>query len=59
VHEYGGAAWTVVPSSNEVFFSNFSDGRIYRVLPHSQEPKAITSGSTLSSFILYLNYKPS
>jgi dipeptidyl aminopeptidase/acylaminoacyl peptidase len=39
VHEYGGAAYVV--SDGVVYFSNFSDGRIYRATG-SGEPHAIT-----------------
>src|SRR6266699_1247378 len=37
VHEYGGASWTVV--DGVVYFSNFSDGRLYRQsdgAPHAE-----------------------
>ncbi|TVR11975.1 MAG: S9 family peptidase [Phormidium sp. GEM2.Bin31] len=39
VHEYGGAAFTV--ADGVVYFSNFSDGRIYRQGPDG-EPDALT-----------------
>ena len=40
VHEYGGAAYTV--HRGTVYFSNFSDQRLYRQAPHD-EPQPITT----------------
>ena len=40
VHEYGGGSWTV--RSGTVYFSNFSDGRLYRQVPGTSEPQALT-----------------
>jgi dipeptidyl aminopeptidase/acylaminoacyl peptidase len=40
VHEYGGGAWTV--SRGVVYFSNFSDGRLYGVSATAPEPQALT-----------------
>ncbi|HEV3373747.1 MAG TPA: S9 family peptidase, partial [Xanthobacteraceae bacterium] len=40
VHEYGGGAWTV--SRGVVIFSNFNDGRLYRVSEAAREPQALT-----------------
>jgi dipeptidyl aminopeptidase/acylaminoacyl peptidase len=41
VHEYGGGAYLVRPDSPEVYFSNFSDQRLYRVRAGGI-PEAIT-----------------
>ena len=40
VHEYGGGAWTV--SRGIVYFSNFSDGRLYRCGEAAPRPEALT-----------------
>jgi dipeptidyl aminopeptidase/acylaminoacyl peptidase len=40
VHEYGGAAWTV--SRGVVYFSNFSNGRLYRVSEAAPQPEPLT-----------------
>ncbi|HEY0126494.1 MAG TPA: S9 family peptidase [Blastococcus sp.] len=40
VHEYGGAAWTV--SGGTLWFTNFSDQRLYRLEPGSDAPFAVT-----------------
>src|SRR5262245_20953741 len=40
VHEYGGGAWTV--AGGTVYFSNFSDGRLYRPTQGSSAPEALT-----------------
>src|SRR5215470_12292019 len=40
VHEYGGAGWTVV--DGVVYFSNFADGRLYRMRVDQSEPQALT-----------------
>jgi hypothetical protein len=40
VHEYGGGAWTV--ARGVVYFSNFSNGRLYRVSEAAPEPQALT-----------------
>jgi dipeptidyl aminopeptidase/acylaminoacyl peptidase len=40
VHEYGGGAWTV--SQGVVYFSNFSDGRLYRRSEEAPHPEALT-----------------
>ncbi len=45
VHEYGGSC-TTVGNENEIFFCNFSDQRIYRLIPGS-EPSPITSEAKL------------
>ncbi|KAA3646199.1 MAG: S9 family peptidase [Chloroflexi bacterium] len=44
VHEYGGGAFTVV--DGVVYFSNFSDQRLYRQLP-GEEPVAVTPEAAL------------
>ena len=41
VHEYGGSAYLVHPDSHEVYFSNFSDQRLYRVRAGGM-PEALT-----------------
>ena len=40
VHEYGGGSWTVW--NGTVYFSNFADGRLYRQVPGTSEPQALT-----------------
>jgi dipeptidyl aminopeptidase/acylaminoacyl peptidase len=40
VHEYGGGSWTVVDGS--VYFSNFTDGRLYRQQRGGTEPQPLT-----------------
>src|ERR671933_317918 len=40
VHEYGGGAWTV--AGGTVWFTNYADQRLYRVVPGSTEPVAVT-----------------
>ena len=40
VHEYGGGAWTV--SAGTVWFTDYTDQRLYRVDPGSTEPVAVT-----------------
>jgi dipeptidyl aminopeptidase/acylaminoacyl peptidase len=40
VHEYGGGAWTVL--NGTVWFTEFSDQRLYRLAPGSDEPVAVT-----------------
>src|ERR1700722_2689318 len=40
VHEYGGGAWTV--SRGIVYFSNLSDGRLYRCSEAAPNPQALT-----------------
>ena len=40
VHEYGGGAWTVVEGT--IYFSDFSDGRLYRQARGAAEPQALT-----------------
>ena len=40
VHEYGGGAWTV--SGGTLWFTEFSDQRLYRLDPGSEEPVAVT-----------------
>jgi dipeptidyl aminopeptidase/acylaminoacyl peptidase len=40
VHEYGGGSWTV--RNGTVYFSNFSDGRLYRQVASMSEPQALT-----------------
>jgi dipeptidyl aminopeptidase/acylaminoacyl peptidase len=40
VHEYGGGSWTV--SRGVLTFSNFSDGRLYRVSEAAPDPQALT-----------------
>ncbi|AHY45836.1 Dipeptidyl aminopeptidase/acylaminoacyl-peptidase [Rubrobacter radiotolerans] len=46
VHEYGGGDFTVSETCGTVFFSNFSDGRVYRVRPGG-EPEPLTHGGDL------------
>jgi dipeptidyl aminopeptidase/acylaminoacyl peptidase len=45
VHEYGGAAFMV--SEGTLFFSNFSDNRMYRLDRAGEEPRAITPEAQL------------
>jgi dipeptidyl aminopeptidase/acylaminoacyl peptidase len=40
VHEYGGGAWSV--ARGVLYFSNFADGRLYRIGPDDREPASLT-----------------
>jgi dipeptidyl aminopeptidase/acylaminoacyl peptidase len=40
VHEYGGGSWTVWDGA--VIFSNFADGRLYRLAPDASVPQPLT-----------------
>jgi hypothetical protein len=40
VHEYGGGAWTV--ALGVLYFSNFADGRLYRLAAGGSEPAPLT-----------------
>ena len=40
VHEYGGGSWTVADGT--IYFSNFADGRLYRLPRGAAEPQALT-----------------
>ena len=40
VHEYGGGSWTV--RDGAVTFSNFADGRLYRLAPDASVPQPLT-----------------
>src|SRR5215469_589130 len=40
VHEYGGASWTVV--NGNIYFSNFTDGRLYWQRINNSEPEPLT-----------------
>jgi dipeptidyl aminopeptidase/acylaminoacyl peptidase len=44
VHEYGGGAWTV--ALGVLYFSNFADGRLYRLSPGETEPAPLTPAPT-------------
>lgn len=44
VHEYGGGAFCVVSDTDEVIFSHFADGRLWRVAKDNKEPSAVTAG---------------
>lgn len=50
VHEYGGGAWTV--SGGVLWFTNFSDQRLHRVLPGG-EPVAITPEPEIPAGVRY------
>jgi dipeptidyl aminopeptidase/acylaminoacyl peptidase len=43
VHEYGGGDWLI--SRGTLYFSNFSDQRLYRVAPDDAEPRPLTPAS--------------
>jgi dipeptidyl aminopeptidase/acylaminoacyl peptidase len=40
VHEYGGGSWTV--HDGIAYFSNFADGRLYRLTPGTTQPQPLT-----------------
>jgi dipeptidyl aminopeptidase/acylaminoacyl peptidase len=40
VHEYGGGAWMV--SDGTLYFSNFADGRLYRLVAGASQPQPLT-----------------
>jgi dipeptidyl aminopeptidase/acylaminoacyl peptidase len=51
VHEYGGAAY--VPASGTIYFSNFSDNRIYRQVEHSApEPLTAPGGLRYADLVI-------
>ncbi|MDP5183440.1 S9 family peptidase [Blastococcus sp. BMG 814] len=51
VHEYGGAAWTV--SDGVLWFTDFSDQRLYRLPPGDGSPVAVTAEPGIPSGVRY------
>ncbi|MCZ2861039.1 S9 family peptidase [Blastococcus sp. VKM Ac-2987] len=51
VHEYGGGAWTV--ADGVVWFSEFSDQRLYRLAPGEASPVAVTPEPGIPSGVRY------
>ncbi|SEK97769.1 Dipeptidyl aminopeptidase/acylaminoacyl peptidase [Blastococcus sp. DSM 46786] len=51
VHEYGGAAWTV--SDGVLWFTDFSDQRLYRLQPGDGSPVAVTAEPGIPSGVRY------
>jgi dipeptidyl aminopeptidase/acylaminoacyl peptidase len=47
VHEYGGGAWTI--AGGTLWFTEFSDQRLYRLDPRSDAPVAVTAESAVPS----------
>ena len=45
VHEYGGGAWTV--AGGALYFSNFSDQRLYSLEPGADSPQPLTAEGPL------------
>jgi len=50
VHEYGGGAWTVADGA--VFFTDFADQRLYRVLPGA-DPEPLTAAPGIASGVRF------
>ncbi|TFV44596.1 S9 family peptidase [Blastococcus sp. TF02A_35] len=55
VHEYGGAAWTV--AGGTVWFTNFSDQRLYRLDPGAPEPVAVTGEPAVPSGVRHADLR--
>ncbi|MGY1987274.1 prolyl oligopeptidase family serine peptidase [Blastococcus sp. SYSU DS0669] len=51
VHEYGGGAWTV--SAGVLWFTDFSDQRLYRLAPGDDTPTAVTPEPEIPSGVRY------
>jgi len=51
VHEYGGGAWTVADGT--LWFTEFSDQRLYRLDPGSDSPVAVTPEPAVPSGVRY------
>jgi dipeptidyl aminopeptidase/acylaminoacyl peptidase len=51
VHEYGGGAWTV--TAGTLWFTEFSDQRLYRLDPGSDSPVAVTPEPAVPSGLRY------
>ncbi|SDP39406.1 Dipeptidyl aminopeptidase/acylaminoacyl peptidase [Klenkia soli] len=50
VHEYGGGAWTV--GGGAVFFTDFADQRLYRVVPGA-DPEPLTTAPEITAGVRY------
>lgn len=55
VHEYGGGAWTV--ADGVLWFTEFSDQRLYRLDPGSRTPVAVTAAPAVPSGVRYANLR--
>lgn len=51
VHEYGGGSWAV--DGGTVFFTDFGDQRLYRVLPGGGEPEALTAAPEIPAGVRF------
>jgi dipeptidyl aminopeptidase/acylaminoacyl peptidase len=56
VHEYGGGAWTV--TGGTVWFTDFTDQRLYRVAPGSTEPVAVTPEPDVPAGVRFADLHP-
>jgi dipeptidyl aminopeptidase/acylaminoacyl peptidase len=55
VHEYGGGSWTV--SAGTLWFTEFSDQRLYRLDPGSDTPVAVTPEPGLPAAIRHADFR--
>jgi dipeptidyl aminopeptidase/acylaminoacyl peptidase len=55
VHEYGGGAWTV--SGGTLWFTEFSDQRLYRLDPGSEGPVAVTPAPEVAAGVRHADLR--
>ncbi|SOC50448.1 Dipeptidyl aminopeptidase/acylaminoacyl peptidase [Blastococcus aggregatus] len=55
VHEYGGGAWTVADGT--LWFTEFSDQRLYRIDPGSDRPVAVTPEPAVRAGVRYADLR--
>ncbi|HST47562.1 S9 family peptidase [Jatrophihabitans sp.] len=52
VHEYGGASWTATPDGS-LLFTEFTDQRLYRLVPGTGEPEPLTPAGPVPAGLRY------
>ncbi|HEV2886476.1 MAG TPA: prolyl oligopeptidase family serine peptidase, partial [Jatrophihabitans sp.] len=52
VHEYGGASWTAGPDGS-LLFTEFTDQRLYRLMPGASEPEPLTPPGAAPATLRY------